>query len=72
MVEAAAEEGIPQAAIQIIDSPDRAGAQAMMTLNGLIDVLVPRGGAGLINTVVQTATVPVLPECTGPSQSRRV
>jgi glutamate-5-semialdehyde dehydrogenase len=57
---AAAESGVPEDAIQLICSTDRAEAQAMMRLNGIIDVLVPRGGAGLIRTVIETATVPVI------------
>lgn len=60
LVEAARGAEVPEGAIQIIASPDRAGAQRMMTLTGLIDVLVPRGGAGLIDAVVQNATVPVI------------
>lgn len=57
---AVAKAGVPEDAIQLITSTDRAEAQAMMRLNGIIDVLVPRGGAGLIRTVVETATVPVI------------
>ncbi|MGC8832904.1 MAG: glutamate-5-semialdehyde dehydrogenase [Armatimonadota bacterium] len=57
---AAAESGVPEDAIQLIRSTDRAEAQAMMRLNGIIDVLVPRGGANLIRTVIETATVPVI------------
>lgn len=46
--------------IQLIESPDRALAQELMTANGLIDLLIPRGGAGLIQRVLQEATVPVI------------
>jgi len=57
---AAGKAGVPEDAIQLITSTDRAEAQAMMRLNGIIDVLIPRGGAGLIRTVIETATVPVI------------
>ena len=60
IADAASEEGVPADAIQLIDTPDRAAAQHMMKLNRHIDVLVPRGGAGLIQAVVKNATVPVI------------
>ena len=46
--------------IHTLDEFGREGAQAMMTAVGLIDVLIPRGGAGLIQTVVQESKVPVI------------
>lgn len=52
--------GVPADAVQLITDPDRRLAQEMMRANGLIDVLIPRGGAGLIQAVVQNATVPVI------------
>lgn len=52
--------GAPEDSVQLIEVTDRAAAQHLMTLNGLVDVLIPRGGAGLIQTVVKTATVPVI------------
>ncbi|WP_125705107.1 glutamate-5-semialdehyde dehydrogenase [Lacticaseibacillus daqingensis] len=52
--------GLPADAVQLIDDPSRALATAMMHLTGYIDVLIPRGGAALIQAVVQTATVPVI------------
>ncbi len=57
---AAAQEGIPEGAIQLVESTDRAAVNAMLKMNGLIDVIIPRGGAGLIKTVVENATVPVI------------
>lgn len=54
------EAGAPEDSVQLIEVTDRAAAQHLMTLNGLVDVLIPRGGAGLIQTVVKTATVPVI------------
>ncbi len=52
--------GLPEGSVELIENTDRAAAREMMRLNGLIDVLIPRGGAGLIQTVVQNATVPVI------------
>jgi glutamate-5-semialdehyde dehydrogenase len=52
--------GLPREAVQLIETTDRAAAQQMMELNGLIDVLIPRGGAGLIRRVIENATVPVI------------
>lgn len=57
--------GLPRECIQLVASADRAEAAAMMRLNGLIDVLIPRGGAGLIRSVVENATVPVIETGTG-------
>ncbi|MBX5493522.1 MAG: glutamate-5-semialdehyde dehydrogenase [Chloroflexi bacterium] len=47
-------------AIQLVETTDRQGVLALLTLNGLIDLAIPRGGADLINTVVRTATVPTI------------
>jgi len=57
--------GAPQDAISLIEDTSRDVAAKMMKLNEYIDVLIPRGGAGLINTVVNTATVPVIETGTG-------
>lgn len=57
--------GLPEAAIQLVESTDRAAAKALMTMNKWIDVLIPRGGAGLIRTVVENSTVPVIETGTG-------
>jgi glutamate-5-semialdehyde dehydrogenase len=57
---AAEQHGIPVGSIQLLQDTDRAAANEMMRLNGLIDVLIPRGGAGLIQSIVQQATVPVI------------
>ncbi|MGI6113701.1 MAG: glutamate-5-semialdehyde dehydrogenase [Mahellales bacterium] len=54
------EERIPQGSIQLIQDTSREIATQMMKLNGYIDVLIPRGGAGLIKSVVENATVPVI------------
>ena len=58
--EAAEAAGIPQGAIQFIDTADRAAVTALIKLNEFVDVVIPRGGAGLIKAVVQNATVPVI------------
>ncbi|MCY6485313.1 glutamate-5-semialdehyde dehydrogenase [Clostridium aestuarii] len=61
IISAAAENaGLPQGCINFIETTDRDAVNIMMKLNGYIDVLIPRGGAGLINTVVKNATVPVI------------
>ena len=57
--------GLPEDAIQLVESTDRAAAKALMTMNKWIDVLIPRGGAGLIRTVVENSTVPVIETGTG-------
>lgn len=62
---AAERAGLPRECVQLVASADRADAAEMMRLNGLIDVLIPRGGAGLIRSVVENATVPVIETGTG-------
>jgi glutamate-5-semialdehyde dehydrogenase len=57
---AIAEEGLPPEAIQTIDEFGRDGARDLMHARGYIDVLIPRGSADLINTVVTESTVPVI------------
>jgi len=52
--------GLPADAVQSIDDFGRAGAVALMHARGLVDLLVPRGGADLIRTVVRESTVPVV------------
>ena len=60
LIEAAEQSGIPSGAIQLLRDTDRAAAKEMMQLTGLIDVLIPRGGPSLIQSVVQQASVPVI------------
>ena len=62
---ALAQCNIPETAVQLIPSTDRAVTQEMMRLNEFIDVLIPRGGAGLIKMVVENSTVPVIETGTG-------
>ena len=59
------EVGLPRECVQLIEDTNRETATKMMKLNGYIDVLIPRGGAGLIQSVVQNATVPVIETGTG-------
>ena len=63
--EAAAAAGLPEGAVALVRDPSRAAANELMRLNGLVDVLIPRGGEGLIRAVVENATVPVIETGTG-------
>ncbi|MDR2565950.1 MAG: glutamate-5-semialdehyde dehydrogenase [Bifidobacteriaceae bacterium] len=58
--EAVAGVGLPADSIQTIDQLGREGVRALMRARGLVDLLIPRGGAGLIQTVVREAQVPVI------------
>lgn len=57
---ALASTALPEDAIQLIEDSDRASVNEMLKLNGLLDVVIPRGGAALIRNVVENATVPVI------------
>lgn len=57
--------GLPEAAVQLIASQDREVTARFMKMNEYVDVLIPRGGAGLIRRVVQESTVPVIETGTG-------
>ncbi|MCJ7613585.1 glutamate-5-semialdehyde dehydrogenase [Candidatus Bathyarchaeota archaeon] len=57
--------GITKDAIQVVPATDRSLAQKLMTMRQYIDVLIPRGGANLIKTVVEKSTVPVIETGTG-------
>ena len=57
--------GITENAVNLVQDTSRASATALMTANGYIDLLIPRGGAGLINACVRTATVPCIATGTG-------
>jgi len=52
--------GVPQGAVQIIESTDRALVDHMLKMKGTIDLIIPRGGVGLIKSVAENATMPVL------------
>src|SRR5205085_4967139 len=49
----------------LLASPDRESARELMRMNGLVDVLIPRGGAGLIQSIIENASVPVIETGTG-------
>ena len=57
--------GLPQDAVQIVEDTSRDTTRELMRLDRYIDVLIPRGGAGLIRTVVENSTVPVIETGTG-------
>ena len=59
------EAGLPVDCVQLVEDTSREVASEMMRLNDYIDVLIPRGGAGLIQAVVKNATVPVIETGTG-------
>lgn len=57
--------GIDERFINLVPDPSREAAQALMTANGLVDALIPRGGAGLIRACLKNATVPCIETGTG-------
>ena len=57
--------GVPETAVNLVQDTSRASATELMTANGYIDLLIPRGGAGLISACVRTATVPCIATGTG-------
>jgi len=58
--ETAYQAGIPEGAVQFIESTDRALVDHMLKMKGIIDLIIPRGGAGLIKFVVENASIPVV------------
>jgi len=62
---AVSEAGVPSDSIQVVNSSDRSAAEELMGMREYVDVLIPRGGADLIKTVVEKATVPVIETGTG-------
>lgn len=60
MRDALAETELPADCVQLVEDTSRESSTALMRLNGYVDVLIPRGGAGLIRSVVENATVPVI------------
>ena len=63
--QAIAENDLPEAVLSLIESTDRETTTAFMKMNQYVDLLIPRGGAGLIRNVVQNATIPVIETGTG-------
>ena len=60
MRQAVKESGMPEDVIQLVEDTSRESANELMKMNEYVDVLIPRGGAGLIQAVVKNATVPVI------------
>ena len=58
-------QGITESAVNLVEDTSRESARELMTANGYIDLLIPRGGAGLIQACVTTATVPCIATGTG-------
>ena len=63
--EGLAAAGLPQDALGLVEDISRQSAHELMTASGLVDLLIPRGGAGLIRACVENATVPVIETGTG-------
>ncbi|HVV76317.1 MAG TPA: glutamate-5-semialdehyde dehydrogenase [Mycobacteriales bacterium] len=60
LAEAASKAGLPDGCVQLVPGHDHESAKHLMRARGLVDVLIPRGGAGLIRSVVEESTVPVI------------
>ena len=63
--DALAEAGLPKDAIQVVSVTDRSAAEELMKMREYVDVLIPRGGADLIKTVLEKASIPVIETGTG-------
>ena len=63
--DALAEAGLPKDAIQVVSVTDRTAAEELMKMREYVDVLIPRGGADLIKTVLEKASIPVIETGTG-------
>ncbi len=60
LVKGALKGGLPENSIQLIESKEREAVNVLLKMNEYLDVIIPRGGAGLINNVVNNSTVPVI------------
>ena len=65
LAKAAYDNGIPEGALQFVEVADRMAVDVMTHLSGLVDVIIPRGGAGLIRHIVENSSVPVIETGTG-------
>ena len=63
--DALAEAGLPKDAIQVVSVTERSAAEELMRMREYVDVLIPRGGADLIKTVMEKASIPVIETGTG-------
>jgi glutamate-5-semialdehyde dehydrogenase len=57
--------GLPPAAVQVVDTTDRAAVGELITLDGFVDIIVPRGGKGLIERISREATIPIIKHLDG-------
>lgn len=62
---AAVSSGLPENCVRFVETADRSAADDLMRMHGVVDLLIPRGGAGLIRRCVENATVPVIETGTG-------
>ncbi len=65
LAKAAYENGIPEGALQFVEFTEREAVDEMTHLSGLLDVIIPRGGAGLIRHIIENSSVPVIQTGTG-------
>lgn len=65
IAESLRQSGIDPSVVQLVTDPDRSYVRELMRMNAYVDVIIPRGGAGLIQNVVQNSTVPVIETGTG-------
>lgn len=65
MVEAAGEAGLPDGIIQLVPTTDRAAVGELLRLDGLVDIIIPRGGKGLIRRIVEESHIPVIKHLDG-------
>ncbi len=57
--------GLPEAVVTVIDTPDRAAIDALLLMDAYVDLVIPRGGAGLVRAVMQKSRIPVLAHAEG-------
>ncbi len=57
--------GLPEAVVSVIDTPDRAAVDALLTMDTFVDLVIPRGGAGLVRAVMEKSRIPVLAHAEG-------
>lgn len=65
LIEGGGSKGLPEHAVQFVEVTDHEAVQELVQLEGRVDLVVPRGGEGLIRAVIEDATVPVLKHCKG-------
>jgi glutamate-5-semialdehyde dehydrogenase len=57
--------GLPEAVVSVVDTPDRAAVDALLTMDTTVDLVIPRGGAGLVRSVMEKSRIPVLAHAEG-------